>query len=95
MGHLFTTTNPKSTRYTMLWLLLFALLLCYIDRVLISMAAIEMQLELGWSESDKGLVLSSFFMGYLIIQLLGGILANRYGGRNILMAAVILWSLFT
>ena len=84
---------PK--RFTMMTWLLVALLLCYIDRVLMSLAAIEMQKEFGWSDSDKGLVLSSFFAGYLITQILGGIVANRYGGRNTFLIAVILWSAFT
>ncbi len=78
----------------MSWLLA-ALLLCYIDRILISLAAIEMQREFVWSDSDKGLVLSSFFMGYLVMQIVGGLLSNRFGGRNIFLAAVLLWSLFT
>ena len=84
---------PK--RHSMMIWLVIALLLCYIDRILMSLAAIEMQNEFGWSDSDKGLVLSSFFMGYLVMQLLGGILANRYGGRNVFLIAVLLWSLFT
>jgi MFS transporter, ACS family, solute carrier family 17 (sodium-dependent inorganic phosphate cotransporter), other len=82
-------------RYKMLLLLTLALLLCYIDRTLMSLAAITMQQEFGWSDSDKGLVMSTFFMGYLFMQFLGGLLANRYGGRNVFLVAVVLWSLFT
>lgn len=82
-------------RYVMMTWLLVALLLCYIDRVLMSLAAIAMQKEFGWSDSDKGLVLSSFFVGYLIMQILGGIVSNRFGGRNTFLLAVVLWSLFT
>lgn len=78
----------------MIWALL-AIFLCYVDRVLISLAAIEMQPEFGWSDSKKGFVLSSFFVGYLIMQLLGGLLANKFGGRNVFLVAVLVWSLFT
>lgn len=84
---------PK--RYVMMTWLLVALLLCYIDRVLMSVAAIEMQKEFGWTDSDKGLVLSSFFVGYLVTQILGGLVSNRFGGRNTFLIAVVLWSLFT
>lgn len=84
---------PK--RFSMMIWALTALFLCYIDRVLISLAAIEMKGELGWSDTDKGLVLSSFFIGYLIMQILGGILANRFGGRNVFFGAVMIWSAFT
>ncbi len=84
---------PK--RYVMMMLLFLALLLCYIDRTLISLAVINMQVEFGWADSDKGLILSSFFLGYLIMQVLGGILSNRFGGRNVFLIAVLLWSIFT
>ena len=76
-------------------LLLAALLLCYIDRTIISVAAIEMQKELGWSDSQKGYVLSMFSAGYLVMQLLGGLLSNRFGGRNVYLVAVFAWSLVT
>jgi ACS family sodium-dependent inorganic phosphate cotransporter len=90
-------------RYTMMGLMLVALLLCYVDRVLISVAGIEMQRELGWSDSrelgwsdsDKGLVFSTFFLGYLCMQVGGGILANRFGGRNVFVIAVLGWSVLT
>jgi len=82
-------------RYTMMTLMLTALLLCYVDRIIVSLAAIEMQKEFGWSDSEKGLVLSTFFLGYLLMQTLGGLISNRFGGRNIFMIAVVLWSLFT
>jgi len=54
-----------------------------------------MQAELGWTETDKGLVLSSFFMGYLLLMVVGGVLANRYGGWIVLGLAVIWWSVWT
>jgi ACS family sodium-dependent inorganic phosphate cotransporter len=79
----------------MIILLLLALLLCYIDRVLMSLAAIEMQKEFGWTDSQKGLVLSTFFVGYLVTQAIGGIFSNKFGGRNVFLIAVLLWSLFT
>lgn len=82
-------------RYTMISLMLAALLLCYIDRIIVSLAAIEMQVEFGWSDSQKGLVLSTFFLGYVLTQLAGGFLSNRFGGRNVLLIAVLLWSLCT
>ena len=82
-------------RYTMMALLLVAMLLCYIDRIIVSLAAIEMQTEFGWSDSEKGLILSVFFAGYLATQILGGFLSNRFGGRNVFLLAVLLWSIFT
>ena len=82
-------------RHTLVFASMLALLIAYIDRVNISVAAIAMQESLGWSETDKGLVLSSFFIGYMAAQIIGGVLANRFGGKRVLGVSLIVWSVFT
>jgi ACS family sodium-dependent inorganic phosphate cotransporter len=72
-----------------------AVFICYIDRVNISVAIIPMAADLGWNMQTQGLVLSSFFIGYLLLQVVGGRLADRFGGKVVLAAGVLLWSLFT
>jgi ACS family sodium-dependent inorganic phosphate cotransporter len=72
-----------------------ACVIAYTDRVNISVAAVAMGEELGWSPSEKGLVLSSFFAGYLLLMFPAGLLARRYGGHRVLGVAVVAWSLFT
>ena len=54
-----------------------------------------MKVQFGWTETQKGLVLSSFFIGYILLMVASASLANRYGGRLVLGVAVIWWSLFT
>ncbi|MEP5765279.1 MAG: ACS family MFS transporter [Halieaceae bacterium] len=68
---------------------------CYIDRVNISVAIIPMAEDLGWGMQQQGMVLSSFFVGYVLLQVVGGRLADRFGGKAVLGAGVVLWSLFT
>jgi ACS family sodium-dependent inorganic phosphate cotransporter len=68
---------------------------CYLDRVNLSVAIIPMATELGWSLETQGRVLSSFFAGYLLLQIVGGRLADRFGGKVVLGTGVLLWSLFT
>lgn len=82
-------------RYKIVGLCFLASVICYLDRVNISVAVIPMQEQFGWSDSMKGLVLSSFFFGYMIMQVPGGWLANRLGGVAVLGVAVIWWSVFT
>jgi MFS family permease len=72
-----------------------AVFICYIDRVNISVAIIPMAEDLGWGMQQQGMVLSSFFVGYVLLQVVGGRLADRYGGKVILGIGVLLWSLFT
>ena len=82
-------------RYKLVTLCVIAAFICYIDRVNISVAVIAMQEEFGWSETRKGMVLSSFFVGYMLFMAPSGWLANRYGGKTILGLAVCWWSLWT
>jgi len=76
-------------------LLCAAVFISYIDRTNISVGAIAMRLQFGWNETQKGVVLSSFYVGYISLMLASGALANRFGGRIVLGAAVVWWSLFT
>lgn len=82
-------------RYTLVGLCSTATFICYIDRVNISVAIIPMAESLGWSAETQGTVLSSFFAGYLLTQVAGGWLADRFGGKIVLAGGVLLWSLFT
>jgi len=86
-------TWPK--RYTLVALCFCASFICYIDRVNISVASIAMKDTFGWSDTVKGFVLSSFFVGYLLLQIGSGVLANRIGGKVVLGVAVVWWSVFT
>src|SRR5580692_7095901 len=54
-----------------------------------------MQSRFGWSETQKGAVLAAFYVGYLPLMIASGAIANRYGGRIVLGAAVLWWSVFT
>ena len=72
-----------------------AVFICYIDRVNISVAIIPMQEQFGWSELQVGIVLGTFYVGYMISMTLGGYLADKYGGKKVLGYALIIWSLFT
>jgi len=82
-------------RYTVVGLCFCSTFICYIDRVNISVAIIPMAEHFGWGDVEKGLILSSFFTGYIITQILGGWLSNRFGGKVVLGFAVLWWSLFT
>ncbi len=44
---------------------------------------------------DKGLIFGAFALGYALAQIPGGMLADRFGPRWILVACVVGWSLFT
>lgn len=97
----FITSSSRSgqaswkRRHTVVMLCFLATFICYIDRVNISVAIIPMAEQFGWSDSQRGIVLSSFFIGYIVTQVLGGWLATKFGGKAVLGFGVVWWSLFT
>lgn len=82
-------------RYTVVALASVAVFVCFLDRVSVSIAIIPMADEFGWSETTQGTVFASFFVGYALMQVVGGRLADRFGGGKVLAAGVLLWSVFT
>ena len=83
------------TRYSVILMCFAATFVCYIDRVNISVAIIPMAEEFNWDLETQGIILSSFYVGYLIMQVMGGFLADRFGGKVVLGLGVLIWSFFT
>lgn len=83
------------TRYSVITMCFAATFICYIDRVNISVAIIPMAEEFNWDLTTQGAILSSFYIGYLLMQIGGGHLADRFGGKIVLGLGVLIWSLFT
>jgi len=82
-------------RYSITALFSLATVLCYLDRVSISIAIIPLARDAGYDSAAQGLILSAFFWGYLWPQLAGGWLADRFGGKRVLGLGVAVWSLAT
>ena len=82
-------------RYTVVALFFLGTALCYIDRISISVAIIPLARQFGYTSAAQGLVLSAVFWGYLWTQLVGGWMADRFGGHRVLAAGVAIWSLAT
>lgn len=70
-------------RYRVVGMIFLLALINHIDRANISIAAPAMIRELGWDEARFGIIFSAFLWGYTVIQLPGGYLADRFGGRLI------------
>lgn len=70
-------------------------LVAWLDRMAINMTVPSMQRELGIDAAQTGWVLSAFFAGYAICQVPGGLLADRFGPRAVILGALLWWTLFT
>lgn len=84
---------PK--RWVMVLLCFSAFLLCNMDRVNMSIAILPMSKEYNWNSATVGLIQSSFFWGYLLTQIVGGIWADKIGGKVVLGFGVVWWSTAT
>ena len=82
-------------RFKVIILTVAAVFICYIDRVVISLAIIPMSEEAGWNETQKGIILGSFYIGYMVTQIYGGVLSDRIGAKIVLGTGLVVWSLFT
>lgn len=67
----------------------------YLDRVAISFAGPTIMKSLSLGPQQFGIVLASFSVGYFLAQIPGGLLADRWGARALLVIAPVFWALFT
>mgnify|MGYP001059080543 CR=1 FL=1 len=79
----------------MMIILAMAWFLSYADRVSMSVSSIPMQVEFGWDETTKGVVMGSLFLGYIGSQLLGGWLVGRVGAARVIGLTVLAFSILT
>lgn len=71
------------------------MMITYLDRVCFSTTAGAMSEELGLSLEQIGLAGSCFVLGYVLFEIPGGWLADRFGARIMLTRIVVWWSAFT
>ncbi|XP_077289178.1 putative inorganic phosphate cotransporter isoform X2 [Arctopsyche grandis] len=84
-------------RHVQALLMFFCLTVAYSMRVTMSMAIVAMTDKNGppdkvmvfdWTKQVQDLILSSFFWGYVCMQLPGGQIAHRYGAKYLLVIAL-------
>jgi len=82
--------------YWIIGLFIFAnTMICYFDRVNFSVAAPTLMKLFQWDMGIMGLAMSMFGVGYILTQIPAGLLSDRFGGRKVLAAGSMGWSLFT
>ena len=67
----------------------------YSARTVMPLCMVKMAEELEWTKSQSGTVLSAFFWGYTMTQIIGGYTSDRIGGDIVITLAAIGWSLIT
>jgi MFS family permease len=70
-------------------------LITYVDRVNIATAASAIRTELGLNNLQLGLVFSAFAYPYLLFQVFGGWVGDRFGPRKTLFICGVIWATAT
>src|SRR5262245_53947335 len=78
-----------------LFLLCVMYFLTYVDRVNISSAATDIQQEFGINKEQYGWAFSAFGYPYLLFQVIGGRVGDRFGPRKTLFVCGAIWAVAT
>jgi len=81
--------------HTVLGLVCIMYFITYVDRVNIATAASDIQKELGLSNTQLGFAFSAFAYPYLLFQVAGGWVGDRFGPRRTLFWCGVVWALAT
>ncbi|GDX07510.1 MFS transporter [Buttiauxella sp. A111] len=85
----------KNTRYLILLIIFIVTTINYADRATLSIAGTEVAKELQLSAISMGYIFSAFGWAYLLMQIPGGWLLDRYGSKKVYTYSLFFWSLFT
>lgn len=87
--------KPSKVRLRILAFIFINVVINYMDRSNISVAASAIQGEFQLSSVQLGLIFSAFGWTYAALQIPGGILVDRFGARIVYAVSLISWSLAT
>jgi ACS family glucarate transporter-like MFS transporter len=89
------TVRRSRTRYAIVAMLFVVTAVNYADRATLSIAGPALSKDLGLDAVTMGYVFSAFGWSYVIGQLPGGWLLDRFGSKAVYFASIVLWSFFT
>lgn len=71
--------------------LMFIYLLAYLDRANLGVAKLQMERDLGFSDAVTGFGAGIFFLGYLLLDLPGSLIVERWSARKWIARIMISW----
>jgi MFS family permease len=92
---LLTKKKAFAATNTVLLLLCLMYFLTYIDRVNVSTASNIFEKELHLNKTEVGFIFSAFAYPYLLFQIFGGYLGDRFGPRKVLTICSLIWAAST
>ncbi|MGK9124130.1 MFS transporter [Olivibacter sp. SA151] len=87
--------KPTKIRHQMLFLIFVNVVINYMDRSNLAVAASDIGKEFKFSSVQMGLIFSAFSWTYLLFQIPGGILVKHFSPRILYAVSLISWSFAT
>ena len=88
-----TSWHPARSRWMRILGVTFVMyVLAYVDRTNIAMAIPSMKQDLSLSAGEIGFATSTFFWGYIILQIPAGRLAGMWSAKRVIGGLLVLWS---
>jgi sugar phosphate permease len=87
-----TATRVPKVRWGIGLLLGAGVLINYVDRINLSVAAPQLQQEFGLTDGEIGWLFSGFFWSYALLQIPTGMILDRFGVTSIMRVTAFLWS---
>lgn len=88
------TQKPTGFRWVIFAVMFFLLAVNLMDRITLSIGMPHIKEDFDLSPTMQGLILSSFFWSYALLQIPGGWLLDRYGPRKVITGALFGWGFF-
>jgi len=85
----------RKVTWRLLPLLFFCYVLAYLDRVNVGFAKLQMQKDLGFSDTVYGIGAGVFFIGYFLFEVPSNLILQRVGARIWIARIMILWGMLS
>jgi len=95
MATINSTGKPTRIRFGILGLIFVNVVINYMDRSNLAVAASAISEDYNFSPVQMGLIFSAFSWTYLAFQIPGGIMVKRYSPRILYAVSLITWSVAT
>lgn len=89
------TEDKKTNKWLSLAAITLAFTFTFLSRYIWSPLMADVSGEFGINATQAGLYMSAFFAGYLVTQIPGGIMADKYQPKYILIACTVLGGIMT
>jgi D-galactonate transporter len=85
----------KRVAWRLLPFLFLLYMIAFLDRMNVSAAALQMPHDLGFNDNVVGLGAGMFFIGYMVLEIPGALIAERWSARRWIARIMISWGIIT